>query len=1052
MPQNFIIYRSSAGSGKTYTLTKEYLKLAFRHDNYYKHILAVTFTNKAMQEMKTRIINKLSGFSHGEIDAMGEEIMQYAKLDAATFQKTSRQLLTELLHGYSNFSVSTIDSFFQKVIRSFAKELGLAGTYRLELDHELLLIQVVDELLLEATKNKQLREWLIDFAKDNLFEGGNWDVRTNIRGLAKELFQENFKAIEKDILSQGPGITKKLKAAVSYITNEFETYMDALGSSGTDLMNKHNVSFEDFSYGRSGAVFYLEKIKKDIKKYEIPKRLADAFEKANWYTKKSSSKTILDTLLADGLENILRDAVSYYEQHAEAYHTAIHVRKFIYQYGLLADLTQKLNEYKSENDIMLISDATSFLKELVQDADAPFVYEKVGSFYNHYLIDEFQDTSGFQWDSFRPLVEESLAQGYKNLVVGDVKQSIYRWRGGDWELLLEKIEEDVGRTRTHRVDLDTNYRSEGRIINFNNQVFDLLPKIMQAEGSEQAAWQDIIKVYQGAAQKVPLHKQSEEKGFVKIKFLQDDEESKWKGKVTDELPVLIENLQDKGFALKDIAVLVRRNDDGKEVVNCLSAYQGSGNAKPGYRYDVVSNESLFLSASPAIQLILSALSFLQDKNNKVTQGEMVYFYQKLFYPGADQADIFHAVNEDKFALLPDELENKMSSILYLPFYELVENLIDIFKINELIDQFAYLQTFQDIVLKFSQNEKSDISSFLEWWEERGVKESIKVADDLDAIRILTIHKAKGLEFPAVIIPYCDWPVDHGNIKPVLWCETDKEPYRNLHLPLKYKSDMEKTYFQEYYETEKMKAHLDSLNMLYVAFTRAAHSLHVFAPEGKNKGIAKVLSSTLNNQDFSLKDSFDIKKASFEYGDADVPYKKKVGNKEVPLTLTSYNHFSWRNKITVKQRADDFVEDTEKRKKINYGILMHKLLAKVKYMGDADRSLKELFFEEGLNAEQEEQLRTLIHDLLSNKEAKQWYTPEYRVMNEASILTSNEEYRPDRVIVKGKEAIIIDYKTGLPKKTDHQQLKVYIQLMNEMGYRPAKAYLWYLANNEVVEVH
>ncbi|MBL6448677.1 UvrD-helicase domain-containing protein [Fulvivirga sp. 29W222] len=1052
--KKFVIYRSSAGSGKTYTLTKEYLKLALKSNRYFKHILAVTFTNKAMQEMKNRIIQKLDEFGHGKFDTMAEELMQHSRLDEYAFQQKCSELLTEILHGYSHFSVSTIDTFFQKVIRSFAKELGLAGSYRLELNFDLILIQIVDDLLLEVTDNKQIRDWLIKFARENLQEGSNWDVRRNIRQLAQEIFAENFKSIEEEIAQQDKNLTRKLKISVDEIITTFEGKMDDYGESGLDLLDRYGVSIADFYRGAKGVMFHLHKIRKDQRKYAPTAMLSGALDgSGSWYSKTSKKADVLDGALNGGLEALLHEAVGYYEDRHKLYNTALQIKKFIYGYGLLADLTRKLQEYKKDNDVMLISDATRFLKELVRDSDTPFVYEKVGSFYNHYLIDEFQDTSGFQWDSFRPLVEDSLAQGYKNLVVGDIKQSIYRWRGGDWDLLLNKIEKDVGTGQTLNEVLDTNFRSEANIVNFNNNLFKRIPAAMMNEGGSvnSEEWQVLNRVYEDTYQKTAPHKQAAPRGYVNVTFLQDEEDEKWKDKVAERLPMIVEELQDKGVPLKDIAILVRRNKEGKEVADFLSDHEQSGKAKEGYRYDVVSNESLFLAASPVVRIVIAALRHLHDRKDKVVKAELVYEYQKAIKKDdIPLSKLFQSVSVQDFAdLLPAMFLEKQHSLLYLPFYELVETLINIFEANKMTGQFAYLQTFQDLILKFSQNEKGDVSSFLEWWDERASKESIKVADDLDAMRILTIHKAKGLEYPSVIVPFCDWEIDHQR-SPIMWSSTDQAPFDVGHLPMKYKKDLIDTFYQEAYEDEKIKAHLDNLNLLYVVFTRAVHNLWVFAPDNK-KCISKVLRQVLDDSDFELKEHWNGEKNTFEYGDRAFAFESKHEASVPGVTLDYYQHFDWRKRITVKQSAEGFVEVDEARTKINYGILIHRLLSKITVREDRDRAITALYYEEGLNDEQKLQIEHLIDELLANEQAGAWFSGDWKVYNEMPILTPSEEFRPDRVLLKDNKAIIIDYKTGLPKAADRKQMQLYKQLLSDMGYDHVQSYLWYLGDNKVEEV-
>ena len=1049
---NFIIYQSSAGSGKTYTLAKEYLKLALKRPSYYRHILAVTFTNKAMQEMKNRIIQKLAEFKQGQFDSMARELIQHTRDSEEEFQARCDELLTRILHGYSHFAISTIDSFFQKVIRGFAKELGLAGSYRLELDTDIILIQAVDDLLTEATDNKQVRDWLIRFSRESLQEGGNWDVRRNIMVLAQEIFQEHFKAIEEEVVKQDKGRVQSLKKELDRVIGTFEDKMNEFGKEGLAIVDKYGLSLTDFTGGSRSPLKYLERISNPSSPKDfVPSKTVDELpSKSQWFAKTSTKAEAIAAATENGLRDTFSKTLEHYHKASLTYYTAVQVKRFIYGYGLLADLARKLAEYKRENDVMLISDATRFLKELVRDSDTPFVYEKIGSFFNHYLIDEFQDTSGFQWDSFRPLVDDSLAQGYSNMVVGDIKQAIYRWRGGDWELLLHKIKEDIGAYRLEVKNLGTNFRSEANVVRFNNALFELAPKIMMNEGNKEdlEEWKVLQDVYNEVRQEIPGSKDVDPQGYVNVTFLEDEAGFSWKDLVADKLPKLIEELQDNNVALKDIAILVRRNKEGQDIANYLYQYT-SEHPNSRYRYDVVSNESLFLSFSPVVRLVISALKYLQDDKNKVIKAHMAYEYQRNVKNRDIELHEIFAVGQENFnTLIPQVFLNGSSQLTSLPFYELVERLIDSFEANKVQGQFAYLQAFQDLVLKFTQNEKGDIQSFLEWWEERGTKESIKVADDLDAIRILTVHKAKGLEYKSVIIPFCDWEIDHQR-SPIIWCETNEPPFDQGYLPVKYQRGLEQTHFKPAYQEERIKAHLDNLNLLYVATTRAVHNLWVFAP-GKKKNISKILYDTLDAYEFKLKEHWDHKKGVFELGDRNFELNETLSKTNETLVLDKYLHLNWRDKITVKQDSDGFTMQEGTRQKINYGILMHKLLGRINSLADVPLAIRAIQFETGLSKTQKEELEAQLKALLSTEQAKKWFSEEWLVRNEWPILSGEYEYRPDRVMIKGKKAVVIDYKTGVQKERDKQQVEGYKKLLGAMGYEGVEGYLWYLEEGEVVK--
>ncbi len=1053
--RSFKIYQSSAGSGKTYTLTREYLKLAFTRPNYYKHILAVTFTNKAMQEMKNRIIHKLDEFSKAKFDTMAEDLMIYLNVEKSDFQNKSRELLSKILHGYSHFSVSTIDSFFQKVIRSFSRELGLAGSYRLELDYDLILIQIVNDLLLEVEKNTHLRKWLIMFTMERLGDGKSWDVQKELRAFANELFKEELQDIETNVLLKKETEILKFLHQVNELVISFESQMHSLAKEGLRVMHQFGLNVDDFTQKKRGVAGHLEKIlsSNDFKPNSY---VYQAVNENKWYPSKSLKANAIEQALDEGLRTTIEDALELYDKGHPKYATAQVIRKFIYGYGLLSDLSRKLREYKNEHDVMLISDATRFLRGLVKDTDAPFVYEKVGSFFNHYLIDEFQDTSIFQWESFRPLIENSLAEGQQNLLVGDVKQSIYRWRGGDLELLRKTVLDQLGPHHTEILQLDSNFRSEANVIHFNNALFEELPDLFNQRLAEKISEQGVLpdyfdEVYGAVSQQIPDNKLQHPKGYVSIKFFEDEEDYSWIRKVNESLPGMLETLQDLGIPLRDTAILVRENKEGKAIADLLMNHQEV--AKPGYRFDVVSSESLFLSSSSAVNTLIAALRYLYNPNDSVNKAELAYNFKIRFKNGgADFHGLFSSVNSKKGFqdLLPVEFIENLRVFISIPLYELIEKLIEIFKLNRIIGQYAYLQTFQDQVLKFIGQEKADIPSFLIWWDETGKKQSIKVADDLDAIKILTIHKAKGLEFHTVLMPYGNWSLDH-KINPIIWNSITEEPFNVGPLPLRYSRELSNTYFKTDYFTEMSKAYLDSLNMLYVGMTRAVNNLIVNAPkkEIRKQGICELVYNLVSSKKFSLNECWNAGEQCFEFGELD-NYEGGHTDKIESIKLDEYLHFNWRSKITVKHPTELLETTDERKSKINYGNLVHRILSYVKSMDDFKRALDLIYFEESLSGEQAEELRAHLKLLFENKEVRKWFAQGWKVKNEAPILTKDGEYRPDRVIWRENDTLVIDYKTGAKKNEHVKQVRHYKELLEKMEYQGIRAYLWYLKDGEVVE--
>ena len=1062
MQKPFKIYRSSAGSGKTYTLAREYLSLALRSPDYFKSILALTFTNKAMQEMKDRIISYLDAFAKGKPHSMAEELRDELGLSAARFQERSEQVLRQILHNYSNFAITTIDAFFQKVIKSFARELGLYGHYRLELDQDLVLSLVIDNLLLRAGSDKQLTQWLTDFAVHNVNEGNSWDIRRDIASLASEIFKEDFQNFENR-LSTDKKVKRDLGAYIARLNaliRGFDAQMQAIGEEALKVMEENNLQLSDFAYGRSGVINYFHRL--IARDYDPKTRATEAMDKPGlWVGKNSLKKELVREVVETRLNDLLKSAIHYYHENIQSYQSAVQVRSFMYTYGLLADLRKELQEYKGEHDLMLISDAVKLLKKLVEETDTPFVYEKVGSFFQHFLIDEFQDTSRFQWDSLKPLVDNSLAQHARNMIVGDVKQSIYRWRSGDWELLLSGMDQYGGEITEYR-HLETNYRSEERIVAFNNALFQALPDAFLARITEkikgngtpeiksylEKRLQELPAVYRGVVQKTP-RMQDKQEGFVQVNFIESEEERSWKTKVLEHIPELLEELQDRGIGLRDIAFLVRRNGEGAEIVRAIMAYKSAGKNKPGYHYEVISNESLFLDASKAVKLLLNILKYLLDPSDRVVQANMLFLYRSYVLDEQESyARLFASVvlEQQLSHYLPRAFVESRGDLTQLPLYELVEWLIDQFQLNTKRGDYAYLQAFQDMLLKFTSDEQLDIASFLDWWEQQGRKESIQSPEDLNAARILTVHKAKGLQFKSVIIPFCHWKTDHETFGQmhIIWGNSEQEPFCEGPYPLKYEGTLRQTVFWKDYVNELVKVHIDNLNLLYVAFTRAEHNLWIFAPGEKIKDtVAGPLHDVLGNCDFPFFKNWSEVDKQFEYGNRNFRIQEEPAPALTePVALKAYAHYDWRNRITVK-KVGAAIATQEVRAKINYGILLHGMLSRITQRSDLDLVLKEYRTQGDIPIEDYQKITEKLNALLDHPVVAPFFSRDMKVMNERSILYRGREYRPDRVVICQNKTMVIDYKTGKPEAKHREQVNAYCQLLRQMNYPNVEGSLLYI---------
>ncbi len=849
------IYRSSAGAGKTHTLVGEYLNIALEYPDKFTQILAVTFTNQATQEMKQRILAYLYDLAQGNPTPVAEVLLQAKGWSKDVLKKRAQAVLSNILHQYTRFSVSTIDSFFQKIIRGFAYELGLQRSFRVELDQDYVLSAAIDDLVTSAGQDPQLQHWLVAFAEDKLLDGKSWNFKRELTVLGQELFKESFREYEAQLVqaTSNPNALPHFLQALYQRIDHFEHYLQGLGRQAVSTIREAGLAVDDFLYGAAGVMGYLTGLATK-RKWPPSQRALRALDRVEvWYKRTSDKKERIMPLVRSSLQPCLQNAVHFYNIYYRNYYTALAARHFIYAFGITTQLLEKLNDYRSQHNTMLVSDTVLLLRKIIADNDTPFVYEKTGAFYSHFLIDEFQDISRFQWYNLKPLIANGLNEGYSSLVVGDVKQSIYRWRGGDWGLLMAQLEKSLAPTNT--VVLDKNWRSKLHIVDFNNFLFThasatlvkylsdalaTLPKsILQKELVAQV--HQLGAVYQDVHQQLPAQHAQADSGYVNITFLKDASDAEaprdWREVAKARLPLLLEALQQDGFALRDIALLVRSNAEGREVFRTLLAYQQSPQAKAGCRYDVVSRESLYLSHSPWVNILINAMYCLVDAEDSLVQAELNYLYQ--VYVLRVEPDVVHACfdTEAKTIGLPQAFIAKRLDLQQLPLYALVEALIDLFQLRR-VESIAFLQAFQDVVLTFMKKDETDVVHFLTWWEEQGYRHTLPRAAEQDAITLMTIHQAKGLQFKVVIVPFCAWDLDHSvHHPPTLWCTTDTSPFDSFPvLPVRYSARLKDTVYAQAYCEEQMQAYLDHLNLLYVAFTRPKDRLYVFAQHPPTTGL------------------------------------------------------------------------------------------------------------------------------------------------------------------------------------------------------------------------
>lgn len=1070
-PDQLLLIKAAAGSGKTHRLTGEYLNLLFSEENKYRFILAVTFTNKATDEMKSRIVDELHALASGEKSDYLNDLKTEFRLTEADVRKKSKTILENILHDYSSFSISTIDKFFQQTMRAFTREMGLSGGYKLEFDDKSILSQIIDLMIfeLDMPQNKELSGWILDYMKNEIRDGKSWDVKRGIAKLSRELSNEKYKLLQRNS-KENPQEKENLRAyrkTLMKIISSWENEMKSIARRALEIMGNHGLTYEDFKFGRNSGVGVVLKLANGEFKDKPSGRfqnLVDNLE--NWSGPKSPKKADLEEAYHAGLNDCFASIIEMYNNSIH-YNSAKSIIQNFYALGILNDVKERLRLYQKENNTLFLSDTTELLNKIIADSDAPFVYEKTGTRIQNYMIDEFQDTSSLQWHNFRPLIGESLANGNFNLVVGDVKQSIYRWRNSDWNLLETEIEKDFRYNNISEVVLDTNWRSDSKIVHFNNQIFKSASRLMQESYNEESEINEnhrITDAYKHVFQHVsPPRKDTS--GHVKISFLDNsDKEYDWKTQALEQLPIEIENYQKQGFSLKDIAILVRKNDEAVEIAEFLLRYK-EANPDTGFRYDIISNEALVIANAQSVKAAIALLRYFQNKKEDRLRMLAVYEYYRFLYGFSSEKALstFFDKNGKDF---PPEIRDELEKLSSLPFYEMIETFFSIN--NHVFDEKenVYVQAFLDIVLKFSSESSSNVNDFLEWWDDKGKDKALFSPDNQDAIRLMTIHKAKGLGFEVVIVPFLNWKTDHSGFSaPVLWCEPKEEPFNNIEfLPLFYRTGLKETIFREEYLEEKLLTYIDNLNLLYVAFTRAKKRILGFAPKPRSKKkedlkvsdvsevLWKAVHYSVSDYSVSLIDHLNESEseAVFEFGKPDREFKAKKPDEDNLFFSGKWNSIPFDDRLKMRLNSIGFFTDDGSRA---YGTLMHEVISEISTLEQIDAAVEAGYISGELTADEKNEIILLLRETLSHPDVIDWYSGKYRVLNETDILLPSSTFsRPDRIMIGDDEVIVVDYKFGETEESKYrQQVEFYVRSIRQMGYANVKGYLFYVNKGKRYEI-
>ena len=1057
----FSIYDASAGSGKTYTLVKEYLKiiLVSKKPDAYRNILAITFTNKAVHEMKSRVLESLSQFSKENPSEKALQLMQDISSDTGlslnAITEKAKSIIKNLIHNYAAFDISTIDKFTHKVIRAFAHDLNLPITFEVSLDTEILLTEAVDAIIAEAGNDEELTKLLVDFTMEKTDDDKSWDISREIMETGKLILNENNREeithFDKKKITDFVVIKNKL----TELTKELETACVDLANDALLLIENNGIDTNSFSYGTfpKHLNFFREK---DSRANNHRFREFDDIK----IKKDAKDKAIIESIIPTLLE--ILDSI-YTKTEKLLFYMAF--LKNITPLSLLNTLSNKLTEIQKEQGILSITEFNKLIHDQIQNQPAPFIYERLGEKYKHFFIDEFQDTSEMQWQNLIPLIdnatssEDLLGERGSLLIVGDPKQSIYRWRGGKAEQFIElsKDKNPFNNPEKELFPLKTNWRSYSEVIDFNNNFFGFI-----AEEFVNENYKDLYKNHS--------HQEENNKkgGYVNISFLPksekaDNGEEENPAKVEMYLLATLNRIQKvkaNGFSYKDIAILTRKKDNGIAIANYLTQ-QG---------IPILSSESLLIGSSSEVQCIIAVLYYLKNNNDRESKANFLYYIASTRdqRPNGTKLNCQQKLAIHDFIALGMEQNSETDFEQWLAsfdihfsfkntrkksLYEATESIIS--KIIPIEKRNAYVQFFLDIVLEQDIKKQAGISDFLLYWDANSGKLSIPSPEGREAVRIMTIHTSKGLEFPVVIFPFAEEDYSKGP-REKIWLNADEEQV-GLPKVLVDKNNNVSGYGVSaalIYQQKKQEELLDDINILYVAMTRAEEQLYIISGiVSRNKdGILPSNTASFFIKFLEEKNQFNEVKLEYEFGSAEKLSETEETKDETEIIPQLTTTLNMKN-IKIAQR-ESLMWNTKLQKAIEYGNILHEILSFIKTKDDIDLALTKAI-ENGLivSSQKEDVLKT-IYEIVNHQDLSLFFSNEHKILNEKTIIQKEGNLViPDRmVLTKLNEIYLLDYKTGTHQTKYQLQLENYQNAIEKMGFKVTKKALVYIGDTlEIVNL-
>jgi ATP-dependent exoDNAse (exonuclease V) beta subunit len=1059
--KNFTVYKSSAGSGKTYTLVREYLNILLRDPESYRHILAITFTNKAANEMKERILHYLKALADPVAyrdKTVEEHLLSELKTSTGLGEQEIRRrasiALKMVMHQYGDFSVSTIDSFFHRVVRTFAHDLKIPLSFQVVVEEVEILEEIVRLLLDRTGTDDVLTKTLVRFIQSKTEDEESWDIEKDLVQFSKVLIREASLPYLARLSEISPSALEDARDSIWILIRRFEELLAREADGILSLLESTGLPGDSFAGASKGMVPWLNKLAARTSPLpDTPGTVVSAWNKNDFSSSKATKeeKAVIRGINEELGRRVGRLLTSI-DGGIQQYNTLRILSGYIYHLATLGALEAELQAYRQDNDILLISEFNRRIYDVVKDQPVPFVYERLGEKYRHFLVDEFQDTSVLQWHNILPLVENSLSEGKFNMVVGDGKQAIYRFRSGDvrqFEMLPDLmnstgdpllIARQQALRRNHFGDrLGTNFRSTEELVSFNRRFFEMA-----------AAWlsDSMRSVYSDVKQEV----NSKEQGYIRLEFIEKTRKDgpKYADVMRDKVLETVDQLEASGTRPGDIAILCRDNRNASQVASWLLSHEKK----------VVSAESLLLSSSPKVNFLVSWLRYLANPSDEISRLQILYYLMKnekitledfnglavdLWRPDrrSDQeAFIAYSVKQFNSLIASGFPSLPLDTLRRKDLFHLIGVLIRCFFDTPEPD--PYVLTLQDLILEYTRNDYHSLEDFVLWWDEKGISRSIVTPEGLDAIRVMTIHKAKGLEFPVVILPFI-----HESLRLTLdntWVDVEDPELRGK-MPFAYiamTDELENTAFHDIWAEERDKSLVDMLNVLYVAMTRARNQMYLLS-QAPPKEVKDHDSIPKMFYHFLIKEGlWQENQQVYSWGLVPRTIEGRKPGKVAEAEAIHVRFPDWTERVLLRTTAPESWDVEDPEKAVTAGKKVHFILSGVRYAEDCPAAMQNALADGIISLDEYSVVNSILTDLVTNPATAFLFDSSWTVRNEAEIIdASGKIQRPDRLMFRDQEAVVVDFKTGRANDHHARQVNAYAALVRELGYRVSGAWIVYL---------